>query len=259
MSESRDRSEPRTVVDIPEQTLSERILELAEPLLERRDSGSDPEAVRDAVALAVAFWNAKAQASKFWGSCRTKKLDDLRRRMTGKKAAVEDAEAFAVLSDLWSERRFAFDPRLVGEWSFAIGEDGHLLLSCEAELPDGVEAAVPPPVEKRVAIGGRFLDEAGIRAPGPPGAVLRLRFPCERHRGVVGDDGRITIHTMMPTAVALFAEGVIPPTGGGVVDLDVGAAKFREMVLTEVRCESGGGHNDVAVLVFEPAASVAAP
>jgi hypothetical protein len=128
-------------------------------------------------------------------------------------------------------------------------------LSCVMELPDGVEAHVPPPIEKRVAIGGKFLDETQIRRT----ATSYLSFPVEAHRGVVGDDGTVTVRTKMPTAVALLAEGVLPPIGGGSVELSVQGKKLDAMVLSETRCDANRGHHDIAILIFRAAASATEP
>lgn len=251
----RRRRDPntRTVARIPEQALDQRVLDLAAPLLERLGTEPEPDAVRSAIELAITFWNAKAKASKFWGDSRPKALNDLKRKMTGKKASAEDAEAFELLSERWREKEIAFDPRLVGDWSLKVGDDGEPRLSCEMELPDGVEAHVPPPIEKRVAIGGKFLDETQIRMT----ATSYLSFPVEAHRGVIGDDGTVSVRTKMPTAVALLAQGLLPPIGGAAVGLMVQGKKLDAMVLSEIRCDDNGGHHDIAVLVFKPASPAA--
>lgn len=124
--------------------------------------------------------------------------------------------------------------------------------SCAMQLPDGVEAEIPPPVEKRIAIAGKFLDETKIQMAGTPGTML-LSFPVQQHRGAVHDNGTVAVHTKMPTAVALFAEGVLPPVGGASVALTVQGKKLESMVLSEVRCGGSGGHNDIATLIFKPA------
>jgi len=104
-------------------------------------------------------------------------------------------------------------------------------------------------MEKRIAIGGQFLDEVKIRLD----ATSYLSFPVENHRGVVGSDGFATIHARMPTALQLFAEGRLPPAGGPPVEVIVGGKPLGPMLLSEVRCVSNGGHHDVAELVFRPA------
>jgi hypothetical protein len=242
------------VARIPDQALHERVLDLA--LLERLGADPAPEAVRDAVALTITFWNAKARASKIWATPRTKPLHDLERKMTGEKATPEEAETFALLSERWRDKKLALDPRLVGEWSLEVGDGGEPRLSCEMALPDGVEAEMPPPIEKRVAIGGKFLDETRIRLTGTPGTIALLGFPLHQHRGTPGEDGSVTVHTKMPIAVALLAEGVLPPIGGAAVGLMVEGKEFDAMVLSEIRCGASGGYNDVAVLVFERASVV---
>lgn len=244
------------MVRIPAETLPERVLDLAAPLLAR--PGADaPEGVRSAITLAITFWNAKARASKLWGTPRPKPLKDLQRKMTGKKASPDDAEAFELLLARWHDREFALDPRLVGDWSLEVGDGGQPRLSCEVELPAGVEAHVPPPVEERVAIDGSFLDETRIRLTGTSGTVSLLGFPLQHHWATVGEDGSVTVHTKVPTALALLAEGVLPPIRGAAVALTVQGKKLDAMTLSEIRVASNGGYNDVAVLVFKPASGAA--
>jgi len=172
--------------------------------------------------------------------------------MCGKKAKSGQAETFELLSSRW-RKEFSADPRLVGEWSLEIHDDNQVQLTCETTLPDGVEVEIPPPIEKRVAINGKFLDEAQIRlSPGTPGAISLLSFPLKQHRGEVRDDGTVIVRTKMPTAVAIFAEGLLQPVGGAPVELMVAGKKHSPMVLAEVRCSDNVGHNDIAVLVFKP-------
>jgi hypothetical protein len=254
---TRRRRDPysRTVVRIPEQALHERVLDLAAPLLDRMGGDPEPESVRNAVELAIAFWNAKARASKLWGTPKTKSLDDLQRKLTSKKATAENATAFELLLERWNDRDLIVDPRRVGAWSLAVGHDGEPRLACEVELPDGVEAEIPPPIEERVAIGGKFLDEVQIRQT----ANAYLKFPVEAHRGQVASDGSVTIHTKMPTAIALFAEGALRPVGEAQVDITVAGKEHRAMVLCDVICTGHAGHNDIAALVFKPAQQTSVP
>ena len=81
-----------TVVRIPEQPLHERVLELAAPLLERPGSALTPEAVRSAIELAITFWNAKAQASKFWGRAEeaSRRVVEARLRLSSLECDVHD-------------------------------------------------------------------------------------------------------------------------------------------------------------------------
>ena len=101
---------PRTVVRLPEQALAERALDLAAPLIERLGSAPAPDDVHRAVELAITFWSAQSRASQFWGDPRPKQLNELRRKMTSKKAGPRDAETFELLSQRWRDMEFAFDP-----------------------------------------------------------------------------------------------------------------------------------------------------
>jgi hypothetical protein len=160
----------------------------------------------------------------------------------------DDDSLFDLLSARW-RADFDLDPRLVGAWSYVAADGGEHRLVCEVVLPDGVEAEVPPAANKRIAIGGAFLDEVRIRQD----ATSYLGFPVERHRGAVGSDGRATIYAQMPTVVQLFADGRLPRIGGFPVEVALGLQNLGPMILTEVRCGGELGRNDVAVLLFRPA------
>lgn len=184
----------------------------------RSDTASGRESLRDRASINL--WNTHVTASPLWGDPRPKPLADLRKAMSGTQAPPGLADTFELLSARW-RKDFAFDPRLVGEWSFDATEGGRHQLVCETTLPDGVEAHVPPPAEKRIAVGGKFLDEVSIRQS----ATSYLSFPVESHRGEIGADGVATIHTKMPTVAQLFAEGRLTPVGGApVVSAVAGAA-----------------------------------
>ncbi len=245
MARARRRRDPytRTVVRLPERDLAESILHLAAPLLDPLGPTPPIDEARRAIEAAINLWNAHVTASKFWGDPRPKPLADLRKAMSG------DGEMFTRLAERWRQE-FAFDPRLVGEWSYESTEGGQPRLVCEMTLPEGVEAAVPPPAEKRVAIGGSFLDEVRIRQ----GASSYLLFPVEHHRGVVGDDGVATIYAKMPSVLQMFADGRLPAIDGPPVEITIGVKKLGPMVLRELHCAGGLAH-DVAVLVFRPTSS----
>lgn len=250
MTTRRTKRDPftRTVVILPERELSESILHLAAPLLERLGPAPSPGDVRRALERAIDVWNAHVHASPYWGSTNPRPLAALRKAMCGKRASPELAETFELLSARW-QREFRLDPRLVGEWSLQTTEAGRNELICETLLPEGVEAHVPPPAEKRIAIGGKFLDEVRVNQS----TTSYLLFPVERHRGEIGADGVVTIYSTMPTVLQLFAEGRLTPVGGAPVDIMVGGKELGPMVLVELRCADSGGYHDVAVLVLRPA------
>ena len=239
----------RTVVRLPERALAESILHLAAPLLEPLGPAPAPDAARPALEVAINVWNAQVLASPFWDSPDPRPLAVLRKAMCGKQAPPGLADTFELLSARWRAEH-SLDPRLVGAWSLETTGPGQHDLVCETRLPAGVEAEVPPPAEKRIAIGGRFLDEVRVRRD----ATSFLSFPVERHHGEIGSDGVVTIHTRLPTVVELFAEGLLMPVGGTPVDVLVGGKQLGAMVLSEVRC-TGYGHHDVAVLVFRRASA----
>ncbi|MEO7329188.1 MAG: hypothetical protein ABI193_11460 [Minicystis sp.] len=248
---TRRRRDPNswTVVRLPERDLGGVVLDLAAPLLERLGPAPSIEDARGAVELAVTFWNASVLASRRWEYPRLKELNELRKRMRGRQATAGDAATF----DLLTERRRAhwLDPRLVEGWTYDADEAGARRLVCTMGLPDGVEVDVPPPIEKRIAIGERFLDEVQISQAGN----TFLSFPVDRHRGVIGEDGSATVYAMMPSALQLFAEGRLPPVGGDPVEVMVAGRKLGRMVLTKVRCGGENYRQDIAVLVFNPAGS----
>lgn len=254
MTTKQRRREPysRTVVRLPERDLAESILYVAAPLLEPLGPMPPVDEARRQIELAINIWNAHVTASKFWGAPRAKPLAEVRKAMSGGSAVAGSAATFKQLSERW-RKEFAFDPRLVGTWSYESTVGGGYLLVCETTFPDGVEAEVPPPAEKRIALGGSFLDEVRIRQ----GATSYLLFPVEHHQGVVGADGTATIQAKMPPVVQLFAEGRLAPIGGPPVDVVIGGRKLGPMVLAAVYCGGAFGHNDVAVLVFRPASASA--
>lgn len=236
MTTRRRRRDPysRMVVRLPERDLARSILpilHLAAPFLEALGPTPPEDEARRAIELAIRVWNAHVTASQLWGDPKPKALSDLRKEVCGNGASSEQTKAFELLSARW-RKEFNLDPRLVGSWSFEGKEDGRHQLVCEMTLPEGVEAEVPPPMEKRIAIGGQFLDEVKIRLD----TTSYLSFPVQNHRGLVGSDGCATIHAKMPTALQLFAEGRLPPVGGAPVDVMVGGKPLGAMVLSGVRC-----------------------
>jgi hypothetical protein len=235
-----------TVVRLPEHDLAETILEFAAAIIERLGPAPALEDERRAIDLAVTFWNASVLASKRWEHPRLKELNELKKRMRGREAPPGDAQIFDVLSERW--RAHWLDPRLVESWTYDADSAGVRRLVCTMGLPDGVEADVPPPVEKRIAIGGKFLDEVRISQ----GRNVSLSFPADRHRGAIGADGTVTLHAMMPSALQLFAEGRLPRVGSDPTEIVVGGRKLGPMVLAEVGCSGENLQHDIAVLVFKP-------
>jgi hypothetical protein len=231
---------------LPERDLSEVVLDFASPLLTRLGASPPIDSERIALELAVSFWNASVLASKLWEYPRVKELNELKKRLRGRQATREDAATFDLLTE--RRREHWLDPRLVESWTYDADESGVRRLTCTVGLPDGVRAEVPPPVEKRIAIGGMFLDEVRIRQDG---GYSFLSFPESRHRGAVSEDGTATVYAMMPSALQLFAEGKLPRVNAGSVDVVVGGRALGPMVLAEVRCV--GISADVATLVFKPA------
>lgn len=236
-----------TVVQLPERDLSEAVLDVAMPLLDRLGPSPAVEDARAAVALAVTFWNASVLASKRWEYPRVKELNELKKRMRGRKASRDDAATFDLLAARWREHWL--DPRLVESWAYDRGAGGVPRLVCAPALPDGVKVETPPPIENRVAIGGQFLDEVKIRQS----ATSSLSFPAGQHRGVIANDGTATVYARMPSALQLFAEGCLPRVGGDPVDVAIGGRKLGPMVLAQVLCGGENHGNDIAVLAFRPA------
>jgi hypothetical protein len=69
---------------LPERDLTDTVVQLAAPLLERLGPVPAVDDARATVALAVTFWNANVLASKLWGSPRVKELNALKKRMRGR-------------------------------------------------------------------------------------------------------------------------------------------------------------------------------
>jgi hypothetical protein len=238
-----------TVVRLPERELSEAVLEFAMPLLEGLGPLPTIHDARAVVALAVAFWNASVLASKRWEYPRVKELKELKKRMRGRQASRDDAATFDLLTARW--REYWLDPRLVESWTYDADALGVPRLQCTSALPDGVRAEILPPLEQRVAIGNKFLDEVRIRQT----ATSYLSFPVGQHRGVIGGDGTATVYAKMPAALQLFAEGCLPRVGGEPVEVAIGGRKLGPMVLTQVLCGGENHRDDIAVLAFRPADS----
>jgi hypothetical protein len=110
------------------------------------------------------------------------------------------------------------------------------------------------PRDVRIAIGGRYLDEVRMRSTKvyQPGHVAFLSFPASRHRAQVGKDG-ITISAQAVTVVQLYAEGVLPKTGGPAVRIEVDGHDLGEWVLAEVASGEQSGVDDIIVLEFRRA------
>ena len=161
-----------TVVRLPERDLGEVVLELAAPLLERLGPSPAVDDARAALDLSVTFWNASVLASKRWEYRRVKELNALKKRMREPTASREDAATFDLLTERWREHWL--DPRLVERWTYESDAAGVPRLVCTMGLPEGVRAEAPAPPEKRVAIGGNFLDESRrIPSHFEPGRKLR--------------------------------------------------------------------------------------
>jgi hypothetical protein len=89
----------------------------------------------------------------------------------------------AAIFDLLTERRRShwLDPRLIESWTYDTDDKGVRRLECSVGLPDGVRAEVPPPIEKRIAIGEKFLDEIRRGAQGPM-MLVEVRCGGENYR-----------------------------------------------------------------------------
>lgn len=171
-----------TVVRLPEGDLADVIFAFAGPLLEKLGPAPTLEDARAAIEPTVAFWNASVLASKRWARPSTKPLNQLKQLMR----ARGDIATFDLLTERHREHRL--EPRLVKSWTCDLDAAGKLRLACAVELPGGVRAEALPPVEKRVAIGGAFLDEVQIAR----GANTSLSFPVDRHRASVAENGTAT-------------------------------------------------------------------
>lgn len=228
MTTRRSRRDPNswTVVRLPERDLAEIILEFATPLLERLGPAPAMDDARTAVELSVTFWNASVLASKLWGAPKVKELNELKKRLRGRRASRDDAATFDLLAARW--RDHWLDPRLVESWTYEADAGSAPRLVCTMALPEGVRAESPPPLEKRVAVAGKFLDEVQISQ----GGNTFLSFPVERHRGVIGEDGTATVYAMMPSALQLFAEGRLAGVGGAPIEVVIGGRNLGPLVLT---------------------------
>ncbi len=234
----------RTVIVVPERKLSETILDFAAPLLEPFGPAPELDEARRVVALAISVWNFHVMATPIWG--KPKFLAQARKKMCA------SPNAKAALFEVLEQRRREFfnnDYRVVGAWSFESDAMGNGTLRCEGRLPEGCDAYVPPSVETRISIDGRFLDEVQIKRT--PRSLLS--FPPERHRADVSGDN-VLLHVPTYVAVQLLADGTLPPLRGAAVEVVVFAQPPRQLVLAEVwATETPAG--DVVSLSFTPAAT----
>jgi len=235
-----------TTVRLPERELGETILDVAAPMLAGLGTAPTAERTREALALVVLFWNASVRASKRWERRRAADLNKLKKELRGR--TIDGSPMFDVLAERCKPHWL--DPRLVEDWTYDEDAVGKRRLVCTVGLPDGVQAEVLPPTEKRIKIGGVFLDEVRIRMT----ATSDLGFPYSRHSGLIAEDGTATVEAMMPTVLQLFAEGRLHALKADSVEVDIGGRALGLMVLVEVR--SAGQHHDVATLVFKPAPMV---
>lgn len=127
-------------------------------------------------------------------------------------------------------------------------------LLCESLLPRGCEPDVPPPLELRVAIGGKMLDQIGFRIADGTHAA----FPVGEHVAKIGDDGAVTVTTHAMTLVQLFTMGLMSPIGGPPVELVAVGRTFPSMCLISIHALAAVG-NDRVVLRFERASDVHEP
>jgi len=238
---ARDRHS-RTVVFVPERKLSETILDFAAPLLEQYRPVPTIEEARGALCLATQIWNFHVMADPLWG--KPQYLSDARERMCGPGSPPGMAALFEVLS---ARRKalFSDDRRAVGNWTFEADGPGNHTLRCDAHLPDGCVPYVPPPAEKRISIGGRFLDEVRIQQS----PTASLSYPATEHRAeIVGED--IVVHAHALTVLQLLADGVLPPLGRGDVDVVVLARPSRRMILEQVRAGAQNATGNSVALTF---------
>lgn len=234
------------MIRLPERDLADSVLDLASPLLAALGPTPSPDDARSAIEVAVGFWNANVEASALWNQPSPKSLRALRKRLGTARIADGNAPTFEVLAQRWRER-FRLDPRLVESWTYEMDAHGAYRLTCAIRLPENVRAEIPPPIEKRIAIDGLFLDEVKIRVT----AHTFVSFPVGEHRAVIAADGSATVHARVPTVLQLFAEGRLPRVAGPPVDISVGGRTIGSMVLSEVSCGGEAHRYDVAVLVFK--------
>lgn len=102
----------------------------------------------------------------------------------------------------------------------------------------------------RIAIGGRFLDEVGIRQirTDTPDMLSYLSFPVHRHRASVEPD-HLVVSTQAATVVKLFAEGVLVPIRGPAVTVQIGGQE-GPCLLEAVESEGASPLDTTIILRF---------
>ena len=235
----------RLVVKVPERSLATAIRDLAAPLLEALGPTPDESEVQRTFDLTVTVWNALVRAGPYWQ--RPGELNALRRKARARDGDPALRRALAEIEPLFRAHP-EFDPRVVRSWFFVKNTSGAPEFVCDPELPPRAEVWTPPPAEKRVAIGGRYLDEVRVRIT----ATSYRAFTVADHSGAVAPDGVATIRTPLATALGLFAEGALRPVGGDPVTVRVGTRDLGHMVLRDVLLVDVMTGSPGAALVFAP-------
>jgi hypothetical protein len=95
--------------------------------------------------------------------------------------------------------------------------------------------------QAQIAIGGRRLDEVGIRLTGTglANTISHLSFPAHRHRASVEPD-HLVVSTQAATVVQLFAEGALTPVGGPAVAVQIGDQQYGACLLETVEAVETG-------------------
>jgi|JI9StandDraft_1071089.scaffolds.fasta_scaffold366599_2 hypothetical protein len=125
--------------------ISATIIDFGMPLIEQLPADAPLEIRQGMVSFIVQVWNAHVMAMPLWGQ--PQHVGEMRKTLMRAGAdqglAQEALATFEMLSARRRERRFANDPRAVGEWSVRVIDAENWNIRCDARLPLGMTSATP--------------------------------------------------------------------------------------------------------------------
>lgn len=120
--------------------ISATIIAFGMPLIEQLPPDASAALRQDVMSFIAHVWNVHVMAMPAWGQ--PQHVDEMRealRRAAADQALAQEALAnFEMLSTRRRERRFASDPRAVGECLVRVIDAQNWNIRCDARLPPGM-------------------------------------------------------------------------------------------------------------------------
>lgn len=141
-----DQDNPFFEVRIPDQELSDTLLEFSAPLFLLLPQPPPLDMLRPSLEIVLAIWNTGARSLPVWKSSRAylnkvhDKLDEILDQMP---PAVRHFHE--LLYDQRMLEPYVHDPRAVDAWALEDDGKGGFLLLCTVRLPPDLEGAAPAP------------------------------------------------------------------------------------------------------------------